>query len=144
LNEDRSTSQTLTISSNIEYDIIEDMKKTRENISLFELSKLKSQKNSLLKVLGATDKSSLPSSTIENKEKNTIAQNSSFNRQTDVVLIGDKSNSHSPPFLLTFENFNKNVDNCLVDSGASSNIILFLFLFKLMSNHKNKQYRLFN
>jgi hypothetical protein len=74
------------------------MKKTRENISLFELSKLKSQKNSLLKVLGATDKSSLPSTTVENKEKKVIAQNSSFNRKTDAVLIGDRSNSHTPPF----------------------------------------------
>jgi len=45
------------------------MKNTRANIYLFELSKPKYQKNSLLKVLGATDKSSLPSSTIENNEK---------------------------------------------------------------------------
>ena len=28
-----------------------------------------------------------------------------------------------PPFLLTFEVFNKNLHNCLVDSGASSNVM---------------------
>ena len=28
-----------------------------------------------------------------------------------------------PPFLLTFEIFNKNVNNCMVDSGASSNVM---------------------
>jgi hypothetical protein len=28
-----------------------------------------------------------------------------------------------PPFLLTFEIFNKNVHNCMVDSGASSNVM---------------------
>ena len=42
---------------------------------------------------------------------------------TDLVLIGDRSISHTPPFLLTYEIFNKNVHNCLVDSGASSNIM---------------------
>ena len=29
----------------------------------------------------------------------------------------------SPPFLLTFEIFNRNVHNCMVDSGASSNVM---------------------
>ena len=28
-----------------------------------------------------------------------------------------------PPFLLTFEVFNKNLHNCLVDSGSSSNVM---------------------
>jgi hypothetical protein len=28
-----------------------------------------------------------------------------------------------PPFLLTFEIFNRNVHNCMVDSGASSNFM---------------------
>jgi hypothetical protein len=28
-----------------------------------------------------------------------------------------------PPFLLTFEIFNRNVHNCMVDSGASSNVM---------------------
>ena len=42
----------------------------------------------------------------------------------DIALIGGRSRSHTPPFLLTYENFNKNVHNCLVDSGVSSNILL--------------------
>jgi len=41
----------------------------------------------------------------------------------DVALIGGRSRYHTPPFLLTCEIFNKNVHNCLVDSGASSNIL---------------------
>jgi hypothetical protein len=28
-----------------------------------------------------------------------------------------------PPFLLTFEIFNRNIHNCMVDSGASSNVM---------------------
>lgn len=39
---DSSTpSKTLTVSDEMEYNIIEDMKKTRENITFYELSKLK-------------------------------------------------------------------------------------------------------
>ena len=37
--------------------------------------------------------------------------------------IGGKSKSKHPPFLLTFEIFNHNVHNCLVDSGALVNVM---------------------
>jgi hypothetical protein len=37
--------------------------------------------------------------------------------------IDKKGNVFFPPFLLTFEVFNKNLHTCLVDSGASSNVI---------------------
>jgi hypothetical protein len=103
---------------------------------LFELSKLKSQNNSLLKVLGATDKSSLPSSTVANKEKKTTAQNSSFNKQSGEVLIDDRSNSHTPPFLLTLEIFKKNVHNCLADSGASLNIMPYYVCLQINAQPK--------
>jgi hypothetical protein len=36
-----------------------------------------------------------------------------------------------PPFLLTFEIFNRNVHNCMVDSGASSNVMLWSFCQKI-------------
>ena len=42
---------------------------------------------------------------------------------SDLIMIGDRSISHTPPFLLTYEIYNKNVHNCLIDSGASSNIM---------------------
>ena len=35
----------------------------------------------------------------------------------------EKGKPFVPPFLLTFEVFNKNLHNCLVDLGASSNVI---------------------
>ena len=41
----------------------------------------------------------------------------------NIALIGGRSRSHTPPFLLSYEVFNKNLHNCLVDSGASSNIL---------------------
>jgi hypothetical protein len=88
---------------------MEDMKKTRANISFYELSKLTQHKNKLIQDLQITS----------DKEK--TVHNSSSN--VNVALIGDKSGSHTPPFLLTFEIFNRNVHNCLVDLGASSNVM---------------------
>ena len=46
-------------------------------------------------------------------------------------MIGDRSNSHTPPFLLTYEIYNRNLHNCLIDSGASSNIMLTSVCSKL-------------
>ena len=37
--------------------------------------------------------------------------------------VGGKSKFRTPPFLLTFEIFNYNVHNCLVDSGESINVM---------------------
>jgi ribonuclease HI len=37
--------------------------------------------------------------------------------------VDKKGNPFVPPFLLTFEVFNRNLHNCLVDSGASSNVM---------------------
>lgn len=50
---------------------------------------------------------------------------------SDAILIGDRSNSYTPPFLLTFEILNKNVQNYLVDLGASSNIMPYSVCLKL-------------
>ena len=46
-----STSQPIT---SINYDIVEDMKKTRANISIYDLAQLTSQKNLIFKALGGT------------------------------------------------------------------------------------------
>jgi len=42
------------------------------------------------------------------------------------ALIGQKSRSQTPPFLLTFEVFNNKLHNCLVDSGASTNFMSYV------------------
>jgi len=72
------------------------------------------------------------SSIIPNAKQN-VAANSSNNDSTatekgkatadKASLIGKNSKSTTPPFLLTFEIFNRNVHNCMVDSGASSNVM---------------------
>jgi hypothetical protein len=41
----------------------------------------------------------------------------------NTMSIGTYSKSHVPPFLLNYKIFNFNVHNCLLDSGASYNIM---------------------
>ena len=43
------------------------------------------------------------------------------------AILGGKSKYRTPAFLLTFEIFNYNVHNCLVDSGASVNVMPLSF-----------------
>ena len=108
------------------------MKKIKENISLHELTKLKQQHNFLLKELNAVLASHLLVVVVSkaSNEMDKPPGHSLFD-SSNVILIGDKYNSHTPPFLLTFEIFNKNVHNYLVDSGASSNIMSYLVCLKL-------------
>ena len=49
----------------------------------------------------------------------------------DGALIGIKSRSQTPPFLLTFHIFNWNVHNCLIDLGASSYVMSYYVCNKL-------------
>ena len=44
---------------------------------------------------------------------------------------GRREGHFTPPFLLTFEVFNRNLHNCLVDSGASSNVMPLVVCNKL-------------
>ena len=53
------------------------------------------------------------------------------NPRADGILIETKSRSQTQPFLLTFEIFNGNVHNCLVDSRASSNVMPYSVCRKL-------------
>ena len=50
--------------------------------------------------------------------------------------MGGKPKSKNPPFLLTFEIFNHNVHNCLVDSGASVNVMPLLVCKKINGQPK--------
>ena len=95
-----------TIIPEIEYNLIGDLKRTKANISLFELLKIHSTREIL------------PKSMILNKSRedqnNNLETYSNLERQK---LCGKKT----PTFLLTFEIFNRNVHNFMVDSGTSSN-----------------------
>jgi hypothetical protein len=75
-------------------------------------------------------------SSTDNKEKTMEEEVKRPNPRADGALIGRKSKSQTPPLLLTFEIFNRNVHNCLVDSGASSNVMPFSFCKKLNAQSK--------
>ena len=91
------------------YDIIEDIKKTKKNISLFEICNLPQQRKKLLEAFDP--QTSKSQDDVQSEEEITEAS------------IGGDSKSQTLPFLLSFEIFNHNVHNCLVDSGASSNVM---------------------
>ena len=90
---------------------MEDLKKVKVNVSLFEMCKVPQQKEILLKALEASDERMPTNNQPEEEEE--IGETSS----------GGKSKKKHPPFLLTFEIFNHNVHNCLVYSGATVNIM---------------------
>ena len=75
------------------------------------MCKVPHQKERLLKALEASDKKL--STVNQPQEEEEIKETNN----------GGKSKSKQPPFLLTFEIFNHNVHNCLVDSGAFVNVM---------------------
>ena len=75
-------------------------------------------------------------SSLGNKEKTIEEEVKRLNPRADGALIGKKYRSQTPPFLLTFEIFNRNVHNCLVDSGASSNVMPYSVCKKLNAQPK--------
>lgn len=99
----------------LDYNIVEDMKKTRANISLCELIKLTGQRDILLRALDKTSIGNVASSS-----KGPSKSPRSFTSVLNVLRM-EEANSHCPPFLLSFEIFNFIAHYCLVDSGASVN-----------------------
>ena len=92
------------------YDIVEDIKRDKENISLFKMCNVPQQKERLLKALEIPEEK-LP---IDNQPKE---------EEIGEASVGGKPKYKTPPFLLTFEIFNHNMHNCLVDSEASVNVM---------------------
>ena len=101
------------------------MERTRANISLHELTKLRQKQKNLLRELKVVPLTPLPSAIVTQDAYDMGKPPSSSNKvnSTYLVLIGDRSITHTPPILLTYDIFNRNIHNCLVDSGASPNIM---------------------
>jgi ribonuclease HI len=141
----------------LDYDVVEDIKKLRANISIYDLLKFPfllqkmlqnisdnskngnsngskvgqskvPQKSSTKDNPGSHDKGSLPVSNVNNVNNNVHNVNNSdkvvvenASKKPQATTLSTRKNV--PPFLLTFEIFNRNVHNCMVDSGASSNVM---------------------
>ena len=101
----------------IEYNLVDDFKKAKANISLFELLKIPSMRENI------------PKSMILNKSREV------HNNNLEICAKPDSQNPSmkmTPPFLLIFEIFNSNIHNCMIDSGSSSNVMP-LFVYKKLS-----------
>jgi ribonuclease HI len=137
----------------LDYDVVEDLKKLRANISIYELLKFPfllqkmlqnisengkngnsngnkvvqskvPQKTSTKNNPDPQDKGSLPVTPVNNVNNvnnvDKVALETASKKPQATTLSTRKN---VPPFLLTFEIFNRNVHNCMVDSGASSNVM---------------------
>jgi hypothetical protein len=94
------------------------------------------QKNSTKSNHDPQDKGSLPVPNVNNVNNNVNSVNNSdkvvlenASKKPQATSLNTRKNV--PPFLLTFEIFNRNVHNRMVDSGASSNMIPWSFCQKI-------------
>jgi hypothetical protein len=67
------------------------------------------------------DKGSLPVNNVNNVNNVDKLALETASKKPQTTTLSTRKNV--PPFLLTFEIFNRNVNNCMVDLGASSNVM---------------------
>jgi hypothetical protein len=106
-------------SPKIDYNIVKYLKILKENASVMDMCRIPQQKVFLLHAL----KSIETPITITNQGENPSPMDLG-NKPTINAFSEDKRGKpFVPPFLLTFEVFNKNLHNCLDDSRESYNVI---------------------
>jgi hypothetical protein len=116
-------------SPKLDYNIVEDLKKLKASISVMDICRIPQQKDFLLQALNSVEKM-----TAGNGPERNLSPIDLVGKPTVNTCLGDrKENPFVPSFLLTFEIFNRNLHNYLVDSGASSNIIP-LSIFKTLNS----------
>jgi hypothetical protein len=102
---------------NMEYDFLEDLKKTKSNIFLFELMKLPHIQENFIKNLQRTNSNGTKEYILGTKEGTTkynLSNNDTPSKSqvaTNASLTGQRSRSTTPPFLITFKIFNRNIHN---------------------------------
>jgi hypothetical protein len=139
----------------LDYSVVEELKKMNAKITMFELCKITQLREQVRKVLqyiqGPQDvlvgnskvtpkgksmkatktfkASSVTNTSSEEDMERTTMEEKKLNPRIGRMLR--KSRSQTPPFLLTFEIFKRNLQNFLVDSGASSNVMPYSICKKL-------------
>lgn len=109
----------------LDYNTVDDMKKTRANISFFKLAKAPSQWDILLRALGQSTIDSVASIS-----KGACTPPELLSTMLNTLWM-EETKSGCPPFLLSFVFFNYNVHNCLVDSSVVDNVMLFSIAQKI-------------
>jgi hypothetical protein len=133
----------------LDYDLIEDLKKLRANIYVYELLKFSFLLQKMLQNIAENNKNNNPNSNkvVENNPKTPQKASAKMTSEphdkrdlpvksvtnVDKLVSGAaikkqqtstvNTRRNVPPFLLTFEFFNRNVHNYMVDSGSSSNVM---------------------
>ena len=106
-------------SAKLDYNIVEDLKKLKDNILVMDICRIPQQKCFLLQTL-----KSVENPTTSTDQRESLTPIDPRNKPTMNACSEDKKGKpFVPPFLLTFEVFNRNIHNCLVYLGASSNVI---------------------
>jgi hypothetical protein len=101
----------------LNYNVVEDLKNMKANISVMDICRIPQQKDFMLQAL-----SSIEDPTTGNGQKKDLSSTDLESKPTiNTYSEGRKEKHFVPPFLLTFEIFKRNLHNCLVDSRASSN-----------------------
>jgi len=95
----------------MEYNVVEDLNKIKENIYILDICKISKQCNLLLNSL--KDEKMWPSTYVKHMSK--IVEIDTHKAMVNFTHIGKNSKSLTPPFLITFEIFNQNVHICLVE-----------------------------
>jgi hypothetical protein len=103
----------------LDYNVVEDLKNLKANVSVMDICRIPQQKDFMLQALSLVE-----DPTIGNDQKKDLSSTDLVRKPTiNTYSKGRKEKPFVPPFLLTFEVFNKNLHNCLVYSGASSNVM---------------------
>jgi hypothetical protein len=106
-------------SPKLEYNVVEYLKKLKANISVMDICRIPQQKYFLLQSF-----KSIENPMTSNEQQRNLTSTDLVNKPTVNTCLEDKKGKpFVPRFLLTFELFNMNLHNCLVDSGASSTLI---------------------
>jgi hypothetical protein len=84
-----------------------------------DIFRIPQQKDFLLQALKSVENPT----TNTNPGRNLIPTDLGNKPMVNTCSEDKKGRTFVPPFLLTFEVFNRNLHNCLVDSGASSNVM---------------------
>jgi hypothetical protein len=114
-------------SPKLDYNVVEDLKNLRANISVMDMCRIPQQKDFLLQAL-----SSVGNPTMTSDLERNMSSTDPVSKPTVNTCSGDRrENPFVPPFLLTFEVFNRNLHNFLVDSGVSSNVMPLAICNKL-------------
>lgn len=117
------SSKDKSVSNDVDYNIIDDLKKIWANISLFELAKLLGTRDLITNNFASAPSTSKAISSSNNLPSSQTKAMVSFESIMNVANVGNNSKSSVPTISLNFYIYNYKVHNYLVDYGAWMNVM---------------------